>query len=319
VNGTFMWSYGVTDRLQLDFDVPMTFGQGGTGIAPVTGGAALEDTAVRDLRFGLAYALVPRARVSSASPKANGFALAGRFEVVAPTGDQAQFAGDASGVFVPSVAGDFRQGRFFAGAEAGARLRSTSELLGARVGSQAVLALGAGFDVLPRELLTFALEARALPTFAEQHSISTNNGTYVSTPDGSHITPAEWQLSARTAPLVGGDLSIQASGGGGIPLSSETAITAPRFRFTLGLRWAPLGRDTDGDGVLDKDDRCLLVPEPPGQTPRDGCPHPVETPAPPPSAAWHSPAALGETPRACTREPEPVPHEPVTGAKKPNS
>src|SRR5215475_7148933 len=31
VNGSFLWAYGVTDRLELDFILPITFGQGGGG------------------------------------------------------------------------------------------------------------------------------------------------------------------------------------------------------------------------------------------------------------------------------------------------
>src|SRR5271166_1240826 len=67
-NGTFLWSYGVTDRLELDLAVPITFGQGGTGIAPITGGYGLKDTALRDLRFGFAYALLPHRRVDAGAP-----------------------------------------------------------------------------------------------------------------------------------------------------------------------------------------------------------------------------------------------------------
>ena len=130
--------------------MPLTFGQGGAGLAPITGGDGLKDTAVRDMRFGFAYAL--RARTRAPRPSASGrrSGLAARLEVSAPTGDADQFAGERSGVFVPSLAADWRHGRLFAGAEVGARLRPTTELLGARVGTQLVTALGAGYDILPR-------------------------------------------------------------------------------------------------------------------------------------------------------------------------
>ncbi|HEY6463770.1 MAG TPA: thrombospondin type 3 repeat-containing protein [Polyangiaceae bacterium] len=252
VDGSFLWSYGVTRRLELDLVVPLTFGQGGTGLAPVTGGDGLKDTAVRDMRFGLAYALLPHARLPDEATR-DSFGLVGRFEVSAPTGDSDQFAGNGYGVYVPSLAGDWRHGRFMVGVEVGARLRPTNELYGARIGSQLVTAAGVAYDLLSkRELLTASLEAWALPTFAEQHAITEPTaGTYVSTPDGKTITPAEWQVGVRTAPLTSGsgDLSIQASGGGGIPLSSEAAITTPKFRFTLGVRWAPLGRPKRGAGA----------------------------------------------------------------------
>jgi hypothetical protein len=108
VNGTFLWSYGVTRRLELDLAVPITFGQGGTGLEPVTAGAAnLQDTAIRDMRFGLTYAILPR----PVGAKKGAFGLTGRFEVSAPTGDRTQFAGDRTVVFVPSLAADYRNGR----------------------------------------------------------------------------------------------------------------------------------------------------------------------------------------------------------------
>ncbi len=227
VDGSFLWSYGIARRLELDLALALTLGQGGTGLAPVTGGAGLKDTATRDMRFGFTYAIVahstPGAAINSTmAPQASArdFGLVARFEVSAPTGDRGQFAGEHTGVFVPSVAGDYRIGRFFAGAELGGRLRPTAELLGARIGSQLVAAVGAGYDILPSGLLSVEIEAWALPTF---------------------VTPSEWQLSVRTAPLPR-DLSFSLGGGGGIPWDGDVPVTTPRFRFTLGLRWAPESR-----------------------------------------------------------------------------
>ncbi len=270
VNGSFLWSYGVTERLELDVTLPVTFGQTGTGLEPITGGPALKSTAVRDMRFGFAYALVPHLRVQPDLPSGsslasrNAWGLVARFEMSAPTGDHNEFAGERSGVFIPSLAADYRNGRWFAGVEVGARIRSITELLGARVGSQIVPMLGVGYDILPRELLTATLEAWALPTLVGQG------------PDQSEpLVPAEWQLAARTAPVVGGDLALQISGGGGIPFGGgNSEITTPRFRFMLGVRWEPLSRDTDGDGVVDAIDKCPTT-RAPGTL--DGCPA-AETP-----------------------------------------
>jgi OOP family OmpA-OmpF porin len=241
-NGTFLWAYGVTDRLELDLAVPLTFIQSGAGLSPVTGGSALKDTAVRDMRFGLAYAIVPHARIAP-EKRSEAWGLAARLEISAPTGDVDQFASDGVGVFVPSIAADWRRGKLFAGVEVGARLRPTSNLEGARVGPQLVTALGVGYDILPRELLTATLEAMVLPTFAEQDTVQNVqqvSGVMLATPNGNYIAPAAWQLAARTAPLPGGDFSIQLGGGGGLPITSG-AITMPQFLFTLGVRWAPLG------------------------------------------------------------------------------
>jgi hypothetical protein len=173
-------------------------------------------------------------------PRASAFRAAARFELSAPTGDDDQFAGERAAVFVPSLSAGWQKDRFFAGLEVGARFRPTAQLAGARVGTQLVTALGAGYDLLARrDLLSVVAEAWALPTFAEQENVAPHPGqAEIFTPNGQTMLPAEWQLSARTAPLKGGDLSIQAGGGGGIPVADAT-ITRPRWRFTLAVRWAP--------------------------------------------------------------------------------
>jgi OmpA-OmpF porin, OOP family len=219
VNSSFLWSYGVTRDLELDLALPLTLGQGGTGLAPVTGGAGLKDTAARDLRFGVAYAILAHDPIALDAASRGAQGLVARFEMSAPTGDRSQFAGEHSAIFAPGVSGDYRFGPIFVGAEVGARIRPTTQLLDARIGSQFVGALGIGYDILPRELLAVALEAWALPTY---------------------VTPAEWQVSLRSSPLRAGDLSLQLGGGAGIPFGGDLPLTTPRFRFTFGVRWAPL-------------------------------------------------------------------------------
>ena len=277
VNANFLWAYGVTKRLELDFALPATLIQSGAGTSPITGGASLRDTAVRDLRFGLTYALIPRARIdlqTQEEHKDQGvFGLTSRFEVSAPTGDRDQFAGDRTAVFVPSVAGDYRRGRWFGGAEAALRIRPTTEFAGARVGNEIMLAAGAGLDILPKELLSASAEAHAFLNLAEQHDTTQTLTGLASISNGKYIVPAEWTVSARSAPLLAGDVAFSLGGGGALPIG-DSAITTPRFRFTLGLVYAPLGRDSDGDGVLDKSDRCPHDAQSPASyPPRDGCTH----------------------------------------------
>jgi hypothetical protein len=258
VTGNFLFAYGVTPRLQLDFALPYTFVESGAGTSPLTGGEALHDTAVRDLRFGFAYALVPRERISpDAQTEKDPFSwsLASRVTVSAPTGDSSDFAGERSAVFAPALAADVRYHALFAGLEVGARLRPTTEFAGARVGSQLATGLGVGVDVLDRERLSLMAEARSYVNFAEQHDTAQSAFGISSRPNGKSITPAEWLIAVRTAPLLAGDISFLAGGGGPIPIG-DPAITVPRFRFVLGAIYAPTGRDTDGDGILDKNDFC---------------------------------------------------------------
>lgn len=236
-NGTFLWSYGVAERMELDLALPLTFAQSGVGLSPVVAGNGLSSTATRDIRFGFTYAIIP----GHESTPSNGGGLAARFEVSAPTGDQSDFAAEHSGVFVPSLAGEFRIGPLFAGAELGARLRPVTELLGARVGTQLVTSAGVGVDLLPADRLTAEVEAWALPSLVAQDKAAVlPGGGLANVPGGAALVPSEWQLSVRTAAIARGAVSIQLGGGGALPLSGEVPITSPRFRFTLGVRWAPL-------------------------------------------------------------------------------
>jgi hypothetical protein len=278
VNGSFLWSFGMTDRLELDLILPITFGQSGSGLNPITGGPpenALSSSATRDLRFGVAYGLVKRAPVDPYAPRevgrpsGDGFGLALRFEMSAPTGDTGEFATNGTGVWLPSVSSDYRHGRFFAGGELGARFRPTQTFEGAAIGNQAYVALGAAMDALPSELLTFGVEAFLLPTFAEQSGLQGSTAT--STANAWAIVPAEWMVSARTSPIFGGDLQIQVGGGGSLPLTGD-AMTSPRFRFDLSIRYSRQGRDTDGDGVTDDDDKCPLIRGVRANAAGSGCP-----------------------------------------------
>jgi hypothetical protein len=182
------------------------------------------------MRFGFTYALFrspPRSALQAPARAAGG--LAARLELSAPTGDRDQFAGERSGVFAPSIAADVRFDRFYAAAEVGARVRPTTQLVEARVGSQLLAALGVGLDILPNERLSVGLEAWALPALVSQATGP------MSASGGAALVPAEWQLSGRTAPFSSHDLSIQLGGGGGI----GDAVTTAHVRFVLSIRWTP--------------------------------------------------------------------------------
>lgn len=277
VNGTFLWAVGITRRLELDLALPITFGQDGSGAGAVTGnGSTLHTTAIRDLRFGLALQLLPHAR----EDRDHGFGLTARAEISAPMGDRDQFAGDATAVFAPSLAADYRAGRFFAGLELGARIRPNTDeqsVQGDSVGTQGTVALGVGYDLLKRtHLLSVMAEARSLPTFATQFDIMQTPGGTVLTPNGTVLAPSEWMVSVRSAPLVTDDLSITLGGGGPIG-SGQEAFTSPRFRFFLGLRFAPTGQVRRGApvalGLSAKTDRCKDDPDSAdGFRDDDGCP-----------------------------------------------
>ncbi|PIE05522.1 MAG: thrombospondin [Sorangium cellulosum] len=210
-------------------------------------------SAVGDFRFGLSYALVSRARAYPSGA----FALTGRLEISAPTGDEDWFGGERGAVVIPTLSADYRAAGMFVGAEVGARVRETTNLAGARIGTQGFFALGAGYDILPKEMFSAALEAYALPTFTGQQTLSRDPNTkQLVADDASEILiPAEWMATLRSAPTPDGDISFSLSGGSALPLT-DSAVTAPLYRFTAAIRFAPLSRDSDGDNVLDRDDQC---------------------------------------------------------------
>lgn len=291
LTANFLWAVGITDRLEFDLALPVTLSQSGGGLSPITGGSsALQTTALRDTRFGLLYAITPRARVDAETAEREGaskfwgnkLALAARVGLSAPTGASSQFAGEEGVVWMPSVSADYREGRFFAGTEVGMRIRRASEFLGARIGTQIVQSIGAGAQVLSRELLAVGAEFRFLYTLSEQADVTQTAAGPRSAPNGKFVIPAEWSLFVRSAPLLGGDLSLEASGGGALPLGGDVPMTTPRMRFVVGVRYAPLDRDSDHDGILDKNDSCPQTSDLPVDPtlPRDGCPQPKKpTPA----------------------------------------
>lgn len=288
VNANFLFAYGATDRLQLDLGLPITLVQTGAGTSPLTGGRPIRDTAVRDLRFGFAYALLPRDRIdpqkaADEGGPGKGFAVASRLTLSAPIGDNTDFAGERTMVFAPSIAADYRLWRMFFGADVGGRIRPVTEFAGARIGTQLTTAIGAGYDILPSDVLSVFLEGRAYVNFAEQHTTQLSAlGQIKSEPNGEMIIPAEWTLGVRSQPFLGGDVSFFGGGGGPLPLT-PSPITVPRFRFLLGVTYAPTNRDTDGDGVPDRIDRCpAQAGERSGERP--GCP-PTGTTIPGPDGA----------------------------------
>jgi OOP family OmpA-OmpF porin len=241
-DATFLFSLGLTDRLEVGAALPMTLGRTGTGVSVLTSQspASLSRATMRDARLGGTFSLAPRAR----DFPGNAFGVATRFEVALPTGDETSFAGDRSLVGIPSFAADFRGGAFMAGGELGARLRQTAELVGSRVGSQVVIALGVGAELRDADKLSVHLEALALPTLVGQDELvlDPDTGKRVSSGKRPPLVPAEWQASVRSAELMGGDLSASLGFGTSLGLTGDSAITSPSVRLIFSIRYAPLGR-----------------------------------------------------------------------------
>lgn len=212
-------SFGLLDRFDLGLTVPVTLYQSGSGIAPYRSSRfePLPATFLRDPRIGAAYALLPRPDDSN-----EGLALAARLETSLPFGQADAFAGERGPAVVPTLAADYRIGRWFAGAEVGARARAATRFADARMGTQGLVALGGGVDLLG-EALGVAVEAFALPVLVSQ-------------PSGGALVPAEWLAEVTSAPFPEADWSFALGGGSALPLFGS-AITAPAWRAALSLRY----------------------------------------------------------------------------------
>lgn len=215
--------WGIGNRMELTA-LAAGLSQRGAGIKGVTSQSApaIDSPALQDPRVGFGYALRPP--VPSVGIKL-------RFEAKLPLGNAEAFAGDSSFVASPGLALSAQHGGLFGGFELGARLRRPTTFFGLRVGSQALIALGAGYELAgPR--LSFALEGYVLPSLIDS---------------GSHgHLPAEWLLSARWAPRFFGNVSVGLGGGGALPLPSRVddghvAFGVPSLRALAYVRLTPRG------------------------------------------------------------------------------
>jgi outer membrane protein OmpA-like peptidoglycan-associated protein len=264
---SLLFAAGITNRLELTLAAPATLYQNGAGLDGIVGGGgALPRSAVRDFRFGLSLAMLARPRVGVE----RGPALTGRFEVGVPLGSKTAFTSAPSAVFAPSLVFDWRLGRVLVAAEASARLRSAAPFANATVGTQIGGALGVSVDVLKERWLTVGAEAFALPTILGQRVDPRDTSGNAAKP----LVPAEWIASISNTRLLGGDVVLSLGGGASLPFVAN-ALTTPRYRLDFSIKYAPTGRDTDGDGVLDRDDKCPNEPEDrDGFEDADGCPDP---------------------------------------------
>jgi hypothetical protein len=213
---------GVGDGLEVTLVVPAGLYQRGAGIKGVTHQSAppIAAQTLHDPRLGFGFELPRPAAWLRAKL---------RLELKLPLGSEAALAGEGWPVSSPSVALIATRGGFFAAAELGARLRRPSDALGARVGSQGLLAVGVGY-ALSRPRLTFAAEAYALPALARAGR--------------THYLPAEWLVSTRFSPGLLPPLSVGVSGGSGVPLSRDGSawffgFGVPRLRALFIVSWSP--------------------------------------------------------------------------------
>lgn len=240
VTTDFVWSVGLFNRFQLSAAVPVVIAQSGEGTRPVLGtrGAVLGDTALRDLRFELTWAIVQRARM----PDATGFGLRLDLGGAVPFGDEAGFNSAGSFTFAPMLVADVRMRRFTFTVNVGARIRESRRFADMVLGNALVASAGVSIRPLPRLGFTFEY----FTTFG--------------------LASAEGRRSPMTGEVFGG-ARVRADTAGDVELLAGVAVPVsndplnPNVRALLGISYAPRGTDRDRDGVLDADDRCIDAPE----------------------------------------------------------
>lgn len=212
---------GIGNRLELTA-LAAGVSQRGAGNKGVTSQSApsIDSPALQDPRIGFGYSLPSSCLCLGAKI---------RFEAKLPLGNAEALAGDRSFVASPSVALSSQRGGFFGGLELGARLRRPSDFFGLRVGSQALIAAGAGYELAgPR--LSFMIELYLLPSLIDSGGFS--------------YLPAEWLYTTRFAPRLFGNFSIGAGIGTGLPLTARLGganlgFGVPGYRALAYVRLTP--------------------------------------------------------------------------------
>lgn len=252
----FLFAIGFARRFQVSAAVPVVLAQSGEGTVPVLGarGQRLSDTALRDLRVEVSWAILQRARRRDA----RGAGLRLDLGAAIPLGDDRGFQGSGGFTFAPMLAFDWRFPAVSFTANAGARVRGTSRIGDLAVGSVGVVGAGVAIRPLYRTEVPLTFVFDYFNTFSFTADEAFNSAT-----------TQEVYYGVRYATDAARDIELFA--GGSMPLGAGALM--PAWRALAGVSYAPRGYDTDGDGVVDAEDRCRTEAEDRDDfEDEDGCP-----------------------------------------------
>jgi hypothetical protein len=232
-SATLMAGLGVTERLQLGVVAPFVLYQRGASKADVIGSdETLPRSAVGDVRLGARFTLLER------ELGADGPGLAARFDIAAPTGNENAFVSSPTATWAPGLSFDYAVGGLLLGADLSARLRDDTSVAGTVIASQLGIGAGAGYAPWDDERLSVNLELYSLITLVR--GVRTVFEPGASEPEFQTRplhAPMEWMLSVRTASLIDGRFRASLGGGSFIPTGPDVPVTAPAFRFALGVHY----------------------------------------------------------------------------------
>lgn len=242
------------DRLRLAVNLPFQAGvDGHTGTITHNGVTTTffpppDNGAVGDLRFG--------ADVRLLGVHGEPFTLAAGVQAWAPTGRQAQYAGDGEWRLKPRVMVSGDVDIFTYSGSLGVNWRSRQETIGAgMIGTEMNLTAAAGVKMLDKALVV-GPELWTSTVFEDAF--------------GKKTTPVELALGAHY--LIADQVRVGAGAATGLTRS----YGSPVVRYLVGLEWAPgVTTDRDGDGIPDSEDACPDVKGVRSAEPsRNGCPPP---------------------------------------------
>ncbi len=183
-----------------------------------------------------------------------GLSLGAVLSVTVPTGRYAEkYFGERGVVLLPAVVAEYRFWRLAAAVNLGGAFRTqpVSFYEGTfEMGQQFSYGVAVAYRVQRR--LSFMAEWRGRTDFQTIEA-----------------SPMEVGVAARV--LVWRGIYVE----GGVDAGAIAGIGTPQFRTYLGVRWAPVFKDSDGDGVYDDEDRCPgALEDRDGYRDGDGCPDP---------------------------------------------
>jgi OmpA-OmpF porin, OOP family len=239
-----LFGVGLTDRGELAFHLPIHAiyqGDGSAGLDPRAG--------VGDLR------IMPKAILAEGGDERL-WKLGLAVPVSFPTGNPDALRGSGSVMVEPRFLGGWYGDRTGITANLGVRLR------------------GVDPDALVGQELTFGLgTAFSLSGTGDLDLLAELTGAYDMTEPGPRLT--DLPLELVVGPVIKPDphWSIFLAGA----LGTTDGLGTPDYRLIAGVRYAPkasgTGKDTDGDGIADVNDKCVDVPEDyDGFEDEDGCP-----------------------------------------------
>jgi hypothetical protein len=240
-------------RFELALGLPVAY-QGGEGLAE----AGLDGVALGDAR------LFAKARLVGG--KRQPFGLAVALPATLPIGAEDRFFGAQGFTATPTLITEVRGGGVGFALQTGARLRSeTDEVENVEIGHELTWGLAGLVEPGTDFLLLIAEIHGSLPL-----------GDVF---DDDTARPVETLFGVRLDTEFGGLFTV----GGGLGINPDRGV--PTFRMLAGFSWRQppqrgpdidpeaLLSDTDGDGVLELEDRCPAVPEDnDGFQDDDGCP-----------------------------------------------